>query len=61
MIKQDLKARFDDPETKKNIAKLKMTLCVGNALKKWTKKMKNTRQRNNILKEWISKNPIPKI
>lgn len=54
MIKQDLKARFDDPETKKNIAKLKMTLCVGNALKKWTKQMKNTRQRNNILKEWIS-------
>ncbi len=54
MIKQELKARFNDSETKKSITKLKWTLCIGHALKKWTKQMKNTRQRNNILKEWIS-------
>ncbi len=41
---------FADPETKKNIEKLKVILTLGPALKKWTKEMKNSRQRVNILK-----------
>ena len=33
---------------------LKAIISVGSAIKKWTKQMKNTKQRVNILKEWIS-------
>ena len=33
---------------------LRTIILAGNALKKWTKQAKNTKQRVHILKEWIS-------